>query len=151
MTTYGAERMQKSFTYEQLRKAEVFKIAPTDTNYFAILFDPANSSTDAIFVIEIFNRDGATPPNSHSTAHEFFYVLHGEGIASSDGEELPISKGDALLLEPGSVHIVKNTGSSKLYTLTVMVPNQEFSELIRSGERVALDDEDLAILAGTAA
>ncbi|WP_108257723.1 cupin domain-containing protein [Mangrovicoccus ximenensis] len=143
--------MQKSFTYEQLRKAEVFRIAPTDTNYFAILFDPANSATDAIFVIEIFNVDGATPPNSHSDAHEFFYVLHGEGIASSDGDELPISKGDALLLEPGSVHVVKNTGKTKLYTLTVMVPNQDFSQLIRSGERVALDEEDLAILAGQAA
>ncbi|MBE3639527.1 cupin domain-containing protein [Mangrovicoccus algicola] len=143
--------MQKSFTYEQLRKADVFRIAPGDTNYFAILFDPANSPSSAIFVIEIFDIGGATPPNSHSGAHEFFYVLHGEGIASSDGDELAIGKGDALLLEPGSVHIVKNTGKSRLYTLTVMIPNEEFSELIRSGERVALDETDLEILTGAAA
>lgn len=138
----------KSFSFENARNAEAYRIAPTDTNYFAILFDPKSSTTDNIFVIEIFNVGGATPPNTHSEAHEFFYVLHGEGIASSDGDEMKIGKGDALLLNPGSVHVVKNTGSSKLYTLTVMTPNQEFSELIRSGERVSLDDEDIRILQG---
>jgi mannose-6-phosphate isomerase-like protein (cupin superfamily) len=138
----------KTFSFENPTSAEVFRISPTDTNYFAILFDPKSATTDNIFVVEIFNVGGATPPNSHSDAHEFFYVLHGEGIASSDGDEMPIKKGDALLLNPGSVHIVKNTGTSKLYTLTVMTPNQDFSELIRSGERVSLDEEDIRVLQG---
>jgi mannose-6-phosphate isomerase-like protein (cupin superfamily) len=138
----------KTYSFENARSAEAFRISPNDSNYFAILFDPEKNTTDAIFVIEIFNVGGATPPNSHSEAHEFFYVLHGEGVASSDGEEMKIGKGDAFLLEPGSVHIVKNTGTSKLYTLTVMTPNQAFSELIRSGERVALDEEDIRILQG---
>jgi mannose-6-phosphate isomerase-like protein (cupin superfamily) len=138
----------KTFSFENAESAEAFRISPTDTNYFAILFDPKSAPTDNIFVVEIFNVDGATPPNSHSEAHEFFYVLHGDGIASSDGDEMPINKGDALLLNPGSVHIIKNTGTSKLYTLTVMTPNQDFSELIRSGERVSLDEEDIRILQG---
>ncbi|NKK72836.1 cupin domain-containing protein [Rhizobium leguminosarum bv. viciae] len=138
----------KTFSFKNAKNAEAFRISPTDTNYFAILFDPKSASTDNIFVVEIFNVDGATPPNSHSEAHEFFYVLHGEGTASSDGDEMPIKKGDALLLNPGSVHIIKNTGKSKLYTLTVMTPNQDFSELIRSGERVSLDEEDFRALQG---
>lgn len=140
--------MIKSFSFEQVKAAKAFRIAPTDSNYFAILFDPANSPTKNIYVVEIFTVGGATPPNSHSEAHEFFYVLEGEGEASSDGDSLPIAKGDALLLEPGSEHIVRNTGKTKLYTLTVMTPNQEFSELIRSGEPVELDDEDIRVLAG---
>jgi len=137
-----------SFSLENARSAEAYQISVTDTNYFAILFDPRKDTTDAIFVVEIFNVGGATPPNAHSHAHEFFYVLHGEGITSSDGEERPIVKGDAVLLNPGSVHVVRNTGNSKLYTLTVMVPNQEFSELIRSGRRVELDEEDVRVLQG---
>lgn len=140
--------MKKSFSFEQVSTAEVWKIAPTDTNYFVMLFDPASAPTANIYVVEIFTPNGATPPNSHSEAHEFFYVLAGEGEASSDGDSLPIAKGDALLLEPGSVHVVRNTGKGKLYTLTVMTPNQEFSELIRSGEPVDLDDEDLRVLTG---
>lgn len=138
--------MLKTFSSETLKTAEVYRIAPGDSNYFAILFDPANSPTTNIYVIEIFTEGGATPPNSHSAAHEFFYVLHGEGIASSDGESMPIGKGDALLLEPGSTHVVQNTGAGKLYTLTIMTPDQDFSALIRSGERIALDAEDLRIL-----
>jgi mannose-6-phosphate isomerase-like protein (cupin superfamily) len=138
----------KSYSFENARSAEAYQISPGDTNYFAILFDGKKDTTDSIFVVEIFNVGGATPPNSHSHAHEFFYVLHGEGTAASDGEERPIRKGDALLLNPGSVHIIKNTGNSKLYTLTVMTPNQDFSELIRSGQRVALDEEDIRVLQG---
>ncbi|WP_323772017.1 cupin domain-containing protein [Antarctobacter sp.] len=140
--------MMKSFSHEQVAKAEAWKIAPQDTNYFVMLFDPANAPTENIYVVEIFTTGGATPPNSHSKAHEFFYVISGEGYASSDGDRLPISKGDALLLNPGSVHIVENTGEGKLYTLTVMTPNQDFSELIRAGERVELDEEDLRVLTG---
>jgi mannose-6-phosphate isomerase-like protein (cupin superfamily) len=141
-------RTMKSLSFENARSAEAYQISLTDTNYFAILFDPKKDTTDAIFVVEIFNVGGATPPNTHSRAHEFFYVLHGEGMASSDGEERPIVKGDALLLDPGGVHVVRNTGTTKLYTLTVMVPNQEFSELIRSGRRVELDEEDIRVLQG---
>ncbi|MFV0243520.1 MAG: cupin domain-containing protein [Qingshengfaniella sp.] len=140
--------MQTTFSFKRVQNAEVFRISPKDTNYFAILFDPKTTSSSAIFVIEIFTVGGATPPNSHSHAHEFFYVLHGEGEAISDGQSLKIRKGDALLLDPGSEHIVKNTGQSKLYTLTVMVPDQDFSDLIRSGEKMALDAEDIAILTG---
>jgi len=46
------------------------------------------------------------------------------------------------------VHVIRNTGAGKLYTLTVMTPNEGFSELIRSGEPVRLDAQDLAILEG---
>jgi mannose-6-phosphate isomerase-like protein (cupin superfamily) len=137
-----------TYSFANAGNAEAYRIAPNDTNYFAILFDPKSDAVGSIFVIEIFNVGGATPPNSHSDAHEFFYVLHGEGVASSDGAEMKIGKGDAFLLHPGSVHIVKNTGTSKLYTLTVMTPDQDFSALIRSGERVQLDEEDLRVLQG---
>jgi mannose-6-phosphate isomerase-like protein (cupin superfamily) len=140
--------IMKSYSFKNAQSAEAFRISPNDSNYFAIFFDPKEQTTDSIFVVEIFNVGGGTPPNSHSDAHEFFYVLHGEGFAASDGEEMPIKKGDAFLLNPGSVHIVRNTGSSKLYTLTVMTPNQGFSELIRSGERVELDEEDILVLQG---
>jgi len=138
----------KRYSLANASLAEAFRISPKDTNYFAILFDPVKNSTGSIFVVEIFNVGGATPPNSHSHAHEFFYVLHGEGIAQCDGEEAPIRQGDALLLEPGSVHVIRNTGSTKLYTLTVMTPNQDFAELIRRGEKVSLTEDDLRVIRG---
>lgn len=132
-------------------EVSAFRIAPTDTNYFALLFDPETEGFANICVVEIFTVGGKTPPNSHSVAHEFFYVLHGEGIAHCQGKALPLTKGDALLLRPGAEHVVENTGATKLYTLTVMTPNEGFAELIRAGEPVVLDDEDRAVLGGVTA
>lgn len=127
-----------------------YRIAPEDTNFFVILFDPETQGFENICVIEIFAEGGRTPPNSHAKAHEFFYVLSGEGVAHCNGQQLALRKGDALLLLPGAEHVVENTGSGKLYTLTVMTPDEDFAALIRNGEPVTLDDEDRMVLAGLA-
>ena len=137
-----------SFSFEQAAAAKAFRIGPHDTNYFAMLFDGEKDAIDNIFVVEIFTEGGATPPNTHAAAHEFFYVLHGEGEARCGDKILPIKRGDALLLRPGNEHVIQNTGSGKLYTLTVMTPNEGFAELIRSGQPVELDDEDRRVLGG---
>jgi mannose-6-phosphate isomerase-like protein (cupin superfamily) len=130
---------------------EARRIAPNDTNYFALLFEPGTHGIDTVCVVEIFAVGGATPPNAHRYAHEFFYVLAGEGIARCGGTAHRIAKGDALMLRPGVEHIIENTGASKLYTLTFMVPNEGFAELIRAGQLLTLDDEDLIVLLGAGA
>ena len=135
-----------AFSVANIAGAKAFRISPKDTNYFVMLFDKESDKIENIFVIEIFRTGGATPPNEHAHAHEFFYVLEGEGKAQCDGKTMPIKRGDALLLRPGSEHVIENTGPGKLYTLTVMTPNEGFAELIRSGQPVDLDDEDLKVL-----
>lgn len=136
------------FGIETAAKAKAFRISPNDSNYFAVLFDPAKDGIRNIFVVEIFQPGGATPPNTHLDADEFFYVLHGEGVARCGAVETVIKTGDALLLKPGNEHVIRNTGVDKLYCLTVMTPNEGFAELIRSGQPVELDDEDHRVLAG---
>lgn len=125
-----------------------FRISPGDTNRLAIVFDPVGERTSFIACVEIFDVGGKTPPNAHARAHEMFFVLKGEGLAHADGVTVPIKSGDSLLLAPGATHVIENTGPTRLYTLTLMVPNQEFAELIRSGTEVQLDDEDRAVLGG---
>jgi mannose-6-phosphate isomerase-like protein (cupin superfamily) len=137
-----------AFSVENLAQAKAFRISPTDTNYFVMLFDHESDRIDNIFVIEIFRPGGATPPNEHAAAHEFFHVLHGEGVARCDGKTLPIRKGDSLLLHPGSEHVIENMGAGKLYCLTVMTPNEGFAELIRGGEPVEVEADDVAVLQG---
>jgi mannose-6-phosphate isomerase-like protein (cupin superfamily) len=123
-----------------------FRISPKDTNYFALVFDPEGDDVDLTCVVEIFQKGGKTPPNVHQRAHEMFFVLEGEGVALYDDRAVPIKTGDALMLRPGTSHVIENTGQGKLYTLTVMVPNEEFAELIRNGTPVELDAEDRAVL-----
>jgi mannose-6-phosphate isomerase-like protein (cupin superfamily) len=123
-----------------------FRISPGDTNRLALVFDPIGEQANFVFAIEIFDVGGRTPPNVHRRAHEMFYVLAGQGIAHADGRSVAFRSGDSLLLPPGTPHEIENTGPTRLYCMTVMVPNEDFAELIRNGESMALDDEDWAVL-----
>ncbi len=127
-----------------------FRIAPTDTNYFACLLDPLADGVSFTLVVEIFEPGGKTPPNTHSVAEECFFVLAGEGVATADGKTMPIGPGDCFVLRPGVEHVVENTGTTKLYCLTLMTPNEGFAELIRNGTPVDLAPEDIAVLTGRA-
>jgi mannose-6-phosphate isomerase-like protein (cupin superfamily) len=143
--------MMAPLVARSVSQVEVRRISPSDTNYFALLFDPVADNIEPVCVVEIFEVGGKTPPNAHVHAHEFFYVLSGEGVAYCNGAAQQIAKGDALMLRPGAEHVIENTGSAKLYTLTFMAPDEGFAELIRAGERVELDDEDRVVLTGACA
>lgn len=125
---------------------QTYRISPDDSNRLAIIFDSANANASLTCCMEIFDVGGQTPPNRHQWALEMFFVIKGEGLAICDGKSIKIKTGDSLLVPPTGMHLIKNTGSSRLYTLTIMVPNEDFAELIRSGTPVELDDEDMAVL-----
>lgn len=126
-----------------------YRISPNDTNYMVCIADPVVDGDAGIgftAIVEIYEKGGKTPPNTHATAQELFYVLSGEGVAYCDGASTPLGPGDSIIVHPGTEHVVENTGPGKLYTLTVMVPNEEFAELIHNGTEVPLDAEDLAVI-----
>jgi mannose-6-phosphate isomerase-like protein (cupin superfamily) len=124
----------------------VYRINKTDTNKFVMLVNPLVDKTTFIQVIEIFDVGGFTPVNQHAIAHEVFHVLHGQGQAHTSNGLVALKAGSTMLLQPGSSHAVKNTGSSRLYCLTTMVPNEGFAELICAGVPDSLDEEDHAAL-----
>ena len=128
---------------------QAYRISPHDSNRLAIVFDPTTAHASLTICVEIFDEGGKTPPNRHQFAVEMFFVLKGEGLASCDGKVVPIRAGDSLLVPPTGIHEIRNTGSGRLYALCIMVPNEDFAELIRSGTPVELDEEDLRVLKRT--
>jgi mannose-6-phosphate isomerase-like protein (cupin superfamily) len=128
------------------RSYEAWRILPDDSNRLALIFDPVADGANFIAAVEIFDAGGATPPNQHEVGQEMFFILHGQGRATCDGRVIDVGPGDALLLKPGTEHALVNTGAGRLYCLTIMVPDDKFAALIRSGVRAELDDEDLAVL-----
>ncbi|MEQ8966554.1 MAG: cupin domain-containing protein [Azospirillaceae bacterium] len=131
-----------------------FRIAPDDTNYMACIADPIGEKDVGVgftCVVEIYDVGGKTPPNAHKAAHEMFFILKGEGLAHCDGHTAPIGPGDTVLLPPGTTHVIENTGTGKLYALCLMVPNEDFAEMIRGGTPVTLTEEDRAVIRGAAA
>lgn len=128
---------------------QAYRISPHDTNRLAIVFEPATADASLTVCVEIFDQGGKTPPNRHQFAVEMFFILKGEGLAICDGKTVPIQAGDSLLVPPTGIHELRNTGSGRLYALCIMVPNEDFAELIRSGTPVELDEEDLSVLKRT--
>ena len=125
---------------------QAFRISPNDTNRLAIVFDPQSANMSLTLCVEIFDIGGKTPPNRHQLAVEMFFVLQGEGLATCDGKTVAIRAGDSILVPPTGTHVIENTGSDRLYALCIMVPNEDFAELIRSGIPVELDEQDIAVL-----
>lgn len=125
---------------------QAFRISPGDTNRLAIVFDSATANISLTVCVEIFDVGGRTPPNRHQWAVEMFFILKGEGQVTCDGKTVPIQAGDSILVPPTGTHVIENVGSSRLYALCIMVPNEDFAELIRSGTPVELDQEDIAVL-----
>jgi mannose-6-phosphate isomerase-like protein (cupin superfamily) len=125
---------------------QTFRISPHDTNRLAIVFDSETANMSLTVCVEIFDVGGKTPPNRHQLAVEMFFVLKGEGLAMCDGKTVAIRAGDSILVPPTGTHVIQNTGSDRLYALCIMVPNEDFAELIRSGTPVDLDQEDMAVL-----
>ena len=125
---------------------QAYRISPDDSNRLAIVFDPAIANSSLTCCVEIFDVGGKTPPNRHSLALEMFFILKGEGKATCDGKTINIKAGDSLLVPATGTHLIENIGLGRLYTLTIMVPNEDFAELIRSGTPVELDEEDMAVL-----
>lgn len=125
---------------------QAFRISPHDTNRLAIVFDPQVANMSLTFCVEIFDVGGKTPPNRHQLAIEMFFVLKGEGTATCDGKTVAVQAGDSILVPPTGTHEICNTGAERLYALCIMIPNEDFAELIRSGTPVELDEEDMAVL-----
>ena len=127
---------------------ETFKISDKDTNYFAMIADPIRDQVPFSIFLEIFEPGGKTPWHRHGHAHEMFFVLSGEAKSFCDGMEVQVKAGESFIVRPGHEHEVINVGQDKLYCLTVMLPNENFAELVRSGFRVPLTADDIATIKG---
>lgn len=131
-----------------LQNYQAFRISPTDTNRIVLLFDPTVTDSSLTVCVEIFDPGGSTPYHRHHHADEMFFILKGEGRILCDGKEILLRSGDSILVRPQGMHELQNTGTERLYLLSVMVPNEDFAELVRSGVPAELDAEDLAVLQG---
>ena len=128
------------------RDYQVFRISPEDRNRLALVFDPKTADVSLTYCVEIFDVGGRTPSHRHNAAVEMFYVLKGEGEAVCDGKIVSLRTGDSILIPNSGTHEVRNVGNSRLYMLCIMVPNEDFAELIRNGVPDELDEEDLRVL-----
>lgn len=127
------------------RHAPCHRITDGDTVKLVVVRPPRDRD-DTSVTFEVWDPGGSQPPNSHPRSVETFWFLAGEGIAECDGESVPIRAGEFLVLPPGSVHRIRNTGTGRLYAITTMSPDDGFADMIERGPVDVLDECDLAVL-----
>lgn len=132
--------------YRGAQSYQAYRISPSDRHRIAIVVDPKIADASLTVCVEIFEPGSKTPFHDHHRAVEMFFILKGCGQATCDGKAIELRAGDTILVPPTSIHEIRNTGPGRLYALCVMVPNEDFAELIRSGTPVTLDEEDLRVL-----
>lgn len=64
----------------------------------------------------------------HTRATELFVAIEGDGIMVVDDEEVRMSRGDALIVEPGEFHFVRTRGE-QFTLLCIVAPNTDDLEL----------------------
>jgi mannose-6-phosphate isomerase-like protein (cupin superfamily) len=135
-----------SISQEEL---QMHYISAGDTVRLGVLAGPEISPVTVI--LESWDEGGSQPPNSHPASTELFLFLSGQGVANCDGNEVAVKAGDTLVLPRTSVHFIRNTGAGRMYSVTLMSPDDGFADLVRRGPLAETDDEDRAALASSTA
>ena len=124
---------------------QMHHISAGDTVRLGVLAGPEVSPVTVI--LESWDVGGAQPPNSHPNSTELFVFLRGHGTADCDGNKVAVRAGETLVLPQGSRHYITNTGPGRMYSITLMSPDDGFADLVRRGPLAETDDEDRSVLA----
>jgi quercetin dioxygenase-like cupin family protein len=122
---------------------------PNQSNRIALVFDPISiTNLNATFGVEVFGPGHITPQHQHEEGHELFFILSGSGVAECNGHRFEVGRGDVVVFPPKSVHGIDNLPDAEpLYCLELMLPNDMFSEFVRSGQPVGmLNAQDICTL-----
>jgi len=87
------------------------------------LLDRTNSSAANQSVAEAtVPPGGATAPHRHPKAEEIYYILGGHGHMRLGEEGRDVGPLDAILIPPGTLHAIANTGAEPLVFLCCCAP-----------------------------
>jgi quercetin dioxygenase-like cupin family protein len=63
--------------------------------------------------------------HQHRDAEEVFFILSGQGVMLVDGQPVPLTAGNLLLIEPGERHLLSNNGADLLTFITILVKRSQ--------------------------
>ena len=79
-------------------------------------------------VMRVLPGQTVQPAHCHPDGEELIYIMSGEGKVNVDGEISPIRAGSAVLFERGSIHMVRNSGSTEMKVICFFAPATTLAE-----------------------
>jgi uncharacterized cupin superfamily protein len=89
------------------------------------LFTPRTAQQPQNFTMNIVNiKPGNTvkPAHAHPKHEEIIYIVSGSGFVHIDGSVSEIRSGTAILFSPGSIHMLRNSGSVDMQVVCFFTP-----------------------------
>lgn len=94
-----------------------------DGSVIRSILDRTNSSAAHQSLAEAtLPAGGVTRAHRHPHSEEIYYILQGQGLMQLGGERQEVRAGDGILIPPGSVHQIRNTGTEALVFLCCCAP-----------------------------
>lgn len=78
-------------------------------------------------VIEVQPGQTVRPAHSHPNGEEVIYLLSGSGKVYIDGVVEPVKMGSAVLFPQGSIHMLRNSGTSPMKVACFFAPPSDLS------------------------
>lgn len=122
-------------------KTAIIKETEENTYFRKVLFTGEKSQ----LVVMDIPVGGDVGEETHEYVEQTLFIHSGEGVATIDGIEETVSAGDALVVTPGTLHNITNTGRESLKIYTVYAPANHIDGRIHATKEEAdKDDEDEA-------
>src|SRR4030042_1770716 len=93
-------------------------------------------------VVMSIKKGGDIGEETHDNVEQILFFLKGEGKAILDGVESPITKGDVVIVTPGTKHNFINTGKGALKVYTVYCPPNHIDGRIHKTQKAADKDKE---------
>ncbi len=114
----------KAFLFKQAQHVEGFLAG--DATHIKEIFHPKNDTVSLPYSLAWGSIEIGASSLPHTLANEeLYYILEGEGVIFIEGEQVSVTKGDALLIHKDKEQYVKNTGTEKLVFLCIVSPPWE--------------------------
>jgi mannose-6-phosphate isomerase-like protein (cupin superfamily) len=99
-------------------KINLEKKTLSNTNYRKVL----STTKQQQLVVMCIPVNGGIHQETHPSTTQFINVLKGCGLITIGGKKYKVSDGDAVVIPPGAVHKVQNTGKTALQLYTIYSP-----------------------------
>ncbi|MEW6594981.1 MAG: cupin domain-containing protein [Thermodesulfobacteriota bacterium] len=87
------------------------------------LMHPDHTAVRNLSVAEAAVLPGqVTLPHTHQSSEEVYHILAGQGRITLGGDLFDVAAGDTVVIPPGTIHTIANTGSAALRILCCCAP-----------------------------
>ena len=97
-------------------------VFPAGRHTRVLVGDNAPITAEGFCMGQVTIFPGGQVPAHHHEQEEVYYVLDGQGEIEIDGEVQPIRQGEAVYVEPGRMHNLRNPGKQDMTFIFVYSP-----------------------------